>query len=45
MLNELDGIMNPSLRERIDKSIVGKLGEIKAHFGLRQPVTNNSKIY
>ena len=25
MLNELDGIMNPTLRERIDKSIVGNL--------------------
>ena len=25
MLNELNGIVNPTLRERIDKSIVGKL--------------------
>ena len=32
MLNELDGIMNPTLRERIDKSIVGKLIKAKVHF-------------
>ena len=25
MLSELNGIMNPTLRERIDKSVVGKL--------------------
>ena len=32
MLNELDGIMNPTLRERIDKTIVGKLINAKDHF-------------
>ena len=45
ILNELDGIMNPTLREIIDKSIVGKLIKAKVHFGLCHPVKNNSKIY
>ena len=34
MLNELNGIVNPTLRERIDKSIVGKLINAKVNFGL-----------
>ena len=34
MLNELDGIMNSTLRERIDKSIVGKLIKAEVHFEL-----------
>ena len=38
MLSELDGIMNPTLRERIDKSIVGKLIKAKVNFGLGHPV-------
>ena len=32
MLNELNGIVNPTLRERIDKSIVGKLINAKFIF-------------
>ena len=35
LLNKLDGIMNPTLRERIDKSIVGKLIKAKVHFVIR----------
>ena len=38
MLNELDGIMNPTLRERIDKSIVRELIKANVHFGLGHPV-------
>ena len=34
MLGELSGIVNPTLRERIDKSIVGKLIKAKVNFGL-----------
>ena len=45
MLNELHGIMNQTLRERIDKWIVGKLIKAKVHFGLAHPVKKNSKIY
>ena len=37
MLNELDGIMNPTLRKRIDKSVVGKLIKATVHFGLGHP--------
>ena len=45
MLGDLNGIVNPALRERIDKSIVGKLIKAKANFGLGHPVKINSKIY
>ena len=45
MLNEFDGIMNPTLTERIDKSIVGKLIKGKVPFRLGHPVKRNSKIY
>ena len=38
MLNELNGIVNPTLREIIDKSIVGKLINAKFNFGLGHPV-------
>ena len=38
MLNELDDIMNPTLKKRINKSIVGKLIKDQAHFGFRYPV-------
>ena len=38
MLGELSGIMNPTLRERIDKSIVGKLINAKVNFGLGHPI-------
>ena len=34
MLGELSGIVNPTLRERIDKSIIGKLIKAKVSFGL-----------
>ena len=34
MIGELSGIVNPTLRERIDKSIVGKLIKAKVNFGL-----------
>ena len=34
MLGDLSGIVNPTLRERIDKSIVGKLIKAKVNFGL-----------
>ena len=44
MLDELNGIVNPILRERIDKSVVGKLSKAKVHFGLGHPVKTNSKI-
>ena len=38
MLGELSGIVNPTLRERIDKSIVGKLIRAKANFGVGAPI-------
>ena len=38
MLGELSGIFNPTLRERIDKSIVGKLIRAKVNFGLGAPI-------
>ena len=38
MLNELNGIVNQTLRERIDKSIVGKLINAKVNFGLGAPI-------
>ena len=38
MLDELNGIANPTLRERIDKSIVGKLINAKVNFALGHPV-------
>ena len=40
MLGELSEIVNPTLRERIDKSIVGKLIHAKVNFGLGAPVKN-----
>ena len=38
MLGELSGIVKPTLRERIDKSIVGKLIKAKVNFGLGHPI-------
>ena len=38
MLNELNEIVNPTLREGIDKSIVGKLINAKVSFGLGAPI-------
>ena len=46
MLNELDGIVNQTLRERIDNSTVGKLIKAKVNFGLNYSIkTKSSKIY
>ena len=36
--------MNPALRERINKSIVGNLIKAKVHFGLGHPVTKILKF-
>ena len=38
MLGELSGIVNPTLRERIDILIVGKLIKAKVNFGLGHPI-------
>ena len=38
MLGELNGIVNLTLRERINKSIVGKLINAKVNFGLGYPI-------
>ena len=38
MLDKLNGIVNPTLRERIDKSTVGKLINAKVNFGLGAPM-------
>ena len=38
MLDELSGIVNPTLRERIDKSIVGKLIKAEVNFGMGHPI-------
>ena len=38
MLGELNGIVTPTLREKIDKSIVGKLINAKVKFWLGHPV-------
>ena len=42
MLGELSGIVNPTLRKRIDKSIVGKLIKAKVNFGLGRPIKKNN---
>ena len=34
MLDEMSGIVNSTLRERIDKSIVGQIFKAKFNFGL-----------
>ena len=44
MLGELSRIFNPTLRERIDKSIVGKLIRAKVNFGLGAPIKTKNKI-
>ena len=38
MLGELSGILNPTLRERIDKSIVDQLIRANVNFGLGTPI-------
>ena len=45
MLGELSGIVNPTLRGRIDKSIVGKNIKAKVNFGLGHPIKKKLKIY
>ena len=45
MLGELSGIVNPTLRERIDKSIVGKLIRAKVNFGLGATIKAKKKNY
>ena len=40
MLGELNGIVNPTLRERTDKSIVGKLINAKVNLWLGAPITS-----
>ena len=47
MLGELNRIVKPTLRERINKSVVGKLIKAKIDFGLGHPVKakKNPKIY
>ena len=39
-LDELNGIMKPTLREKIDNSIFGKLINAKVKYGLGHPVKN-----
>ena len=45
MLGELSGIVNPTLMERIDKSIVGKLVKAKVNFRLGRPIKIKLKIF
>ena len=45
MLGELSEIVNPTVRERIDKSIVGKLIKANVNFGLDAPTKKKFKIY
>ena len=44
MLGKLSGIVNPTLRARIDKSIVAKLIKAKVNFGLGHPIKINLKF-
>ena len=44
MLGELNGIVNPTLMERIDKSIVGKLIKAKVNFWLGHPIKKNLNL-
>ena len=44
MLGDLNGIVNPTLRERIDKAIVGKLINAKVNFGLDAPIKKKLKF-
>ena len=43
-LGELNGIVNPTLWERIDKSIVEKLIKVKVNFRLGLPIKKNVKF-
>ena len=40
----LNGIVNPTLRERTDKSIVGKLIKAKVNLGLGHPIKKKLKF-
>ena len=44
MLNELKGIVNPTLRKRIDTAIVENLINTKVNFGLGAPIKAKKKI-
>ena len=44
MLGELNEIVNPTSRERIDKSIVGKLIKAKVNIGLGLSIKKNLKF-
>ena len=44
MLGELSGIVNPTLRKRIDKLIVGKFIKAKVNFGLDHPIKKKFKF-
>ena len=44
MFGELNGIVNPTLRERIDKSFVGKLIKAKVNFVLGLPIKKKLKF-
>ena len=44
MLGELSGIVNLTLRERIDKSIVGKLIRAMVNFGFGAPIKTKKKL-
>ena len=44
ILGEFSGIVNPTLRERIDKSIVGKLSKAKHNFWLGHPIKKKLKF-
>ena len=45
MFVELNGIVNPTLREIIEKSIDEKLINAKVNFGLGHPIKKKFKIY
>ena len=45
ILGELNEIVKPTLREKIDNTIVGKLTNAKVNFRLGAPIKENSKIY
>ena len=44
MLNELDGIVNPTLREKIVKSIVAKLVKYKVNYWLGHPIRTKTVL-
>ena len=44
MLNELNEIVNPTLRERMDKSLVGQLINAKVNFGLGALIKANENL-